>query len=91
MGKFKYFLPVFITTVNCDIQYYKTNTSDEYTVEYMSLGATFGPDLPDSGLFGILQLSDPINGCSTINKTDIEPRNVVDFIFQSFNVQTDLL
>jgi len=73
MGKFKYFLPVFITTVNCDIQYYKTNTSDEYTVEYMSLGATFGPDLPDSGLFGILQLSDPINGCSTINKTDIEP------------------
>ena len=81
MGQFKYFLPVFITTVNCDIQYYKTNTSDEYTVEYMSLGATFGPDLPDSGLFGILQLSEPINGCSEINKTDIEPRNERLFCF----------
>jgi len=75
MGKFKLFLPVFIT-VNADIALYKTNTSDVFEVEYQSLGAQFGPDVPDEGLFGILELAHPLKACQMPNKTDFEPTKV---------------
>ena len=71
MGKFKLFL--FLTVTKCDIALYKTNTSAVFEVEYESLGATFGPDLLDNGLFGILQLAEPLTACASVNKTDLEP------------------
>ena len=73
MGKFKLFIFLVTKLTKCDIAVYSSNTSTVFEVEYESLGATFGPDLLDDGLYGILQLADPAEACGKVNKTDLEP------------------
>ena len=43
-----------------------TNSTDLYA-QYDSMGAQFEESIPDKGLFGIVQLADPVDACGYLN------------------------
>lgn len=55
----------------CEIQLFKSPNSTEKYAQYDSMGAQFGTIIPDNGLFGIVQLADPLEACGKLNNTDI--------------------
>jgi len=72
-----YLLPLMLnpTMALCEIQLFNAPNSTDHYAQYDSMGAQFGDSIPDEGLFGIVQLANPIDACDGLNNTDIpEPR-----------------
>jgi E3 ubiquitin-protein ligase RNF13 len=68
-----YLLPLMLnpTMALCEIQLFNAPNSTDHYAQYDSMGAQFGDSIPDEGLFGIVQLADPVDACGHLNNTDI--------------------
>ena len=68
-----YLLPLMLnpTMALCEIQLFNAPNSTDHYAQYDSMGAQFGDSIPDEGLFGLVQLADPVNACGHLNNTDI--------------------
>ena len=68
-----YLLPLMLnpTMALCEIQLFNAPNSTDHYAQYDSMGAQFGDSIPDEGLFGIVQLANPIDACDGLNNTDI--------------------
>merc|ERR1712131_298071 len=68
-----YLLPLMLnpTMALCEIQLFNAPNSTDHYAQYDSMGAQFGDSIPDEGLFGIVQLADPVDACDHLNNTDI--------------------
>ena len=51
------------------IQLFNATYSTDHYAQYNSMGSQFVDSTPDEGLFGKVQLADPVDACSYLNNT----------------------